>query len=138
MINTLQFPDNSLKALYPIVECSNLLRNLRESAGLTVAELSAKSRISRSYIYKVEGDATSPSIDVVKRWVQATKPGELNKERLNQWLGTALRLIMDESSCQTIDNELEERLNQGVEPVKFLHRILPMKFLNHLMMKEEK
>lgn len=111
------------------MESTKILKALRELSGLSVTELADKAKISRSYAYKIEGDTPlSPTIDIVKRWVAATRPHCETEE----WLQLALKLILDEKAI----NEVEKQViapNQGTQAGNLIRGLLPMRFINTLI-----
>lgn len=89
-----------------IVEFSKLINEIRLNSGLSVQKLAAKSGVSRSAIYKIEKNPNAtPSIEIVKTLVQATKPtGDQSA-----WIRHSLRLIFDEATALSIEKALKER-----------------------------
>jgi DNA-binding XRE family transcriptional regulator len=52
----------------------DILREMRENAGLTPAELAIKINCHKSHIYRLEKGEADPSLPLAKRWVLVTRP----------------------------------------------------------------
>ncbi|WP_445766794.1 helix-turn-helix domain-containing protein [Rheinheimera sp.] len=114
------------------MESSKLLQALRVNAGLSVQELADKSGISRSNIYKIEGSiSASPSIEVAKKWVMATKPSD---SEFTEWFLLVIRLVVDDRTAIRFEDMdgIEEKAGTQTQPEKLLHKLLPNRFLAFL------
>lgn len=61
-----------------------LLRNLRETRGLSLRELARLAEVDHAYIYRLEtGDKESPSPDVRAKLIKALKPGKREADMLH-------------------------------------------------------
>lgn len=52
----------------------DILKEMRERANLTPAELAQKINCHKSHIYRLEKGEADPSLPLAKRWVLVTKP----------------------------------------------------------------
>lgn len=52
----------------------DILREMREKAGFTKAELAQKINCHKSHIYRLEKGEAAPSLPLAKQWVLVTKP----------------------------------------------------------------
>lgn len=76
------------------------IRQLRESRGMTQSQLQAKSRVSRSYLSRIESGQMTPSLGTL--------------EKISEALGVGLnRFFVPESTGQTL---LEDPFIQGLRP----------------------
>ncbi len=76
------------------------IRQLRESRGMTQSQLQAKSRVSRSYLSRIESGQMTPSLGTLEKIAEA--------------LGVGLnRFFVPESTGQTL---LEDPFIQGLRP----------------------
>jgi putative transcriptional regulator len=56
----------------PAKRLRRVLREQRESKGLTQVDLAKRAKVGRTYLVKLEsGDKTNPSLDVLKRLARA-------------------------------------------------------------------
>lgn len=53
--------------LTEVVFLNNRIKNIRQSKGLTITELSRRSGISRTTIYKLEAQITNPNLDTIQK-----------------------------------------------------------------------
>ena len=76
------------------------IRQLRESRGMTQSQLQARSRVSRSYLSRIESGQMTPSLGTL--------------EKISEALGVGLnRFFVPESTGQTL---LEDPFIQGLRP----------------------
>ena len=76
------------------------IRQLRESRGMTQSQLQARSRVSRSYLSRIESGQMTPSLGTL--------------EKISEALGVGLnRFFLPESNGETI---LEDPFIQGLRP----------------------
>jgi len=81
------------------------IRQLRESRGMTQSQLQGRSRVSRSYLSRIESGQMTPSLGTLEKIAEA--------------LGVGLnRFFVPESTGQTL---LEDPFIQGLRP--FLHQL---------------
>ncbi len=52
----------------------DILKEMREKAGLTPAELAHKVDCHKSHVYRLEKGEAEPSLPLVKRWILVTRP----------------------------------------------------------------
>lgn len=112
------------------MESAKLLESLRVNAGMSVQQLADKSGISRSNIYKIESNpSATPSIDVAKKWVMATKPKDSSIE---EWFNIAIRLLVDDRTAMQLEGVAATTDSNITQPVRLINRLLPNRFLAYL------
>jgi transcriptional regulator with XRE-family HTH domain len=85
------------------MDISQILRALRKNAKMNIHVFVKKSGISRAWVYKLEkGDVPSPSVAIIRKWVQASKPMEVQQQEMAEWYRLGMLIIFD-------GNELPEK-----------------------------
>ena len=119
-----------LTRVFTIVESAKLLESLRVNAGMSVQQLADKSGFSHSNIYKIESNpSATPSIDVAKKWVMATKPKDSSIE---EWFNIAIRLLVDDRTAMQLEGVAATTDSNITQPVRLINRLLPNRFLAYL------
>jgi transcriptional regulator with XRE-family HTH domain len=104
------------------MECSEILKSLRLLSEQSATELAEKTGISRSYVYAIEnGSNPNPGIDVVKKWVMATRP----KGDDTDWMTLSLQLVYDARMLE----KLEKKTESPEKALGWLEGLIPKRFL---------
>lgn len=108
------------------METGEILKRLRLNSGLTHTEMAKRAGISRSWVYAVEkGDCASPSIEVVRNWVDVCKP----KGDKTEWLALACQLLFKEfESLEKDVGANTEAESQGDETSSWISKLVPKWF----------
>jgi transcriptional regulator with XRE-family HTH domain len=111
-----------------IVETGEILKALRVLAKLKHDELAKKTKISRSWVYKLEEvEGPSPTIDIVRKWVKACKP----KGAMDDWLSLSSQLLFDDNVVAVIENKEVEEKKAKLVP-KWVVDMVPNRFLRSI------
>lgn len=108
------------------MECGEILRALRLLSEQTPTELAKKIGISRSYVYAIEkGENPNPGIDIVKKWVKATRP----KGNDSDWMTLSFQLIHDAKLLE----KMEKSAQPEEKPLSWLEGLIPKRFISKMM-----
>lgn len=96
-----------------IVEFSHILKALRKNSGMNLHDFVTKSGISRAWVYKIErGDVPSPSITIIRKWLQASKPSTEKVTETAEWFRLGMLIIFNNEdmpdSSKPVDVKTEE------------------------------
>ena len=107
------------------MEYSDILRSLRLLSAETPTSLANKIGISRSYVYAIEnGSNPNPSIDIVKKWVMATRPKGNDKD----WMTLSFQLIFEPKMLE----KLEKAAQPEEKPTSWLEGLIPKRFIEKM------
>ncbi len=120
------------------MDIGHKLQVLRTNAGLSAESLSEVIGISKSYVHKLEKGKSDPSVPILQRWVNATKPAQTSsegsleeREKMERWVTISLSFLFD-GGLHEVDDPIEaidEELVIDAVP-QVLTRLLPTHFLH--------
>lgn len=100
-----------------IMDIEQILKALRKNSGMNLHDFVTKSGISRAWVYKLErGDVPTPSVVVVKKWLQATKPAPEQAAETAEWFRLGMLILFNKDDVPDSSNATAVDLESMVKP----------------------
>lgn len=109
-----------VSAASTIMDIEQILKALRKNSGMNLHDFVTKSGISRAWVYKLErGDVPSPSVVIVKKWLQAAKPAPEQVAETAEWFRLGMLILFnnddmpDSSKSTAVDQDAAATSDDG-------------------------
>lgn len=122
-----------VSAASTIMDIEQILKALRKNSGMNLHDFVTKSGISRAWVYKLErGDVPSPSVVIVKKWLQAAKPAPEQVAETAEWFRLGMLILFnnddmsDSSKSTAVDQDATATTDDGPK-IGWFARVLKTK-----------